>query len=103
MGPGSGPGNGLGNGDGRAPDMPSNPDDPTAPVKPGAKVHPGKIIGAIQFKTLPEKGELKSAYESVYRQSQAEAAEALQQQDIPPAYRMHVRDYFDSIRPDRKK
>lgn len=32
----------------------------------------------------------------------AEAAEALQQEEIPPGYRLHVRDYFDSIRPDKK-
>ena len=62
----------------------------------------GKIISAIQFKTLPQKGELKSAYSEVHRQAAAEAAEALQQQEVPPAYRSHVRDYFDAIRPDRK-
>ncbi len=83
--------------------MPHDPSDPTSPVKPKAKVHPGKIIGSIQFKTLPEKGELKSAYEEVYRSARAEAAEALQQQEIPSSYKMHVRDYFDSIGPDGKK
>jgi hypothetical protein len=66
-------------------------------------VHPGKIIGAIQFRTLPEKGELKTAYAEVFRQAEAEAAEALQQQEIPPAYRVHVRDYFDAIRPEARK
>jgi len=32
-----------------------------------------------------------------------ELAEALQQQEVPPAYRLHVRDYFEAIRPDAKK
>ena len=83
--------------------MPHDDADKTSPVKPNAKVNPGKVIGSIQFKTLPEKGALKSAYEEVYRSARAEAAEALQQQEIPLSYKMHVRDYFDSIGPDAKK
>jgi hypothetical protein len=51
---------------------------------------------------MPEKGELRSAYAEAYRSLSAEAAEALQQEEIPPGYRLHVRDYFDSIRPDKK-
>jgi hypothetical protein len=83
--------------------MPSDPNDPTAPSKPAAKVHAGKIIASIQFKSLPDKGELKGAYADVHRAAAAEAAEALQQQEIPPAMKAQVRDYFDSIRPDRRK
>jgi hypothetical protein len=60
---------------------------------------PGQIISSIQFKTLPQKGELRSTYTDAHRQAAAEAAEALQQQEVPPAYRTHVRDYFDAIRP----
>lgn len=66
-------------------------------------MNPGKVISALQFKTQPTKGELKSAYTEAYQSAAQEAAEALQQEEIPPGYRMHVRDYFDSIRPDRNR
>lgn len=64
---------------------------------------PGQIIGAIQFKSLPEKGQLRTAYQEAFKALSAEASEALQQEEIPPGYRLHVRDYFDSIRPDKDK
>ena len=46
---------------------------------------------------------MHSQYEETYREARAEAAEALQQQEVPPGYRLTVRDYFEAIRPDRKK
>ena len=52
---------------------------------------------------MPSKGELHSAYAETYREMRAAAAEALQQQEVPPDYRLHVRDYFEAIRPDKKK
>ena len=103
VGPGGGPGAGTGGGPGRGPEGRYNPDDPTAPTKVKGNLSAGDIIGAIQFKSLPRKGALRSAYEEAYRHMSAEAAEALQQVEIPPGYRLHVRDYFDSIRPDREK
>jgi hypothetical protein len=57
----------------------------------------------MQFKSLPEKGQLHSAYTEAYRALSAEATRALEQEEIPAAYRLHVRDYFDSIRPDKEK
>jgi len=71
--------------------------------KAQSPLSPGRIISSIQFKTLPSKGELQSAYAETYREMRAEAAEALQQQEVPPDYRLHVRDYFEAIRPDKKK
>jgi len=101
-GPGSGPGNGPGRGPGMGPKGEHNPHTPLDPSKPKAPLSAGKIISSIQFKTLPSKGELHSSYVEAHRAATAEASEALQQQEIPPAYRAHVRDYFDAIRPDRK-
>jgi hypothetical protein len=46
---------------------------------------------------------VQTQYEETYREMRAEAAEALQQQEVPADYRLHVRDYFEAIRPDRKK
>jgi hypothetical protein len=101
-GPGSGAGSGQGRGPGRGPKGEYNPDDPSAPSKPKSKLSPGKILSSIQFKTMPQKGELHSQYSDVHGQAASEAAAALQQQEVPPSYRAHVRDYFDAIRPDKK-
>lgn len=46
---------------------------------------------------------MKSAYREAHRAMSAQAAEALQQEQVPPGYRLHVRDYFESIRPDKEK
>jgi len=73
------------------------------PRKASSPLSPGRIISSIQFKTLPSKGELHSSYAESYREMKAEASEALQQQEVPPDYRLHVRDYFEAIRPDQKK
>lgn len=101
-GRGVGPGSGFGRGPGPGPKGEAHPEDETVPSKVKGPLSPGEIIGAIRFKTLPEKGELKTSYTEAYRHLAGEAAEALQQQEIPPGYRLHVRDYFDSIRPDRE-
>ena len=52
---------------------------------------------------MPSKGDVHTAYSETYREMRAEAAEALQQQEVPADYRLHVRDYFEAIRPDKKK
>ena len=101
-GPGGGSGAGSGGGPGWGPKGEYNPADPSEPTRVQGPLSPGDIIGAIQFKSLPDDGEVRTAYEEAYRYRSAEAAEALQQVEIPPGYRLHVRDYFDSIRPDRK-
>ena len=98
-----GPGSGFGRGWGAGPKGEFHPDDPSTPSKARSPLSPGRIISSIQFRTLPSKGEVLSAYAEAYRESRTEAAEALQQQEVPPAYRLHVRDYFEAIRPDAKK
>lgn len=64
---------------------------------------PGKVIEAVRRRTTPQKSELDSGYSEAYRAMMADAAEALQQEEIPPGARLHVRDYFDSIRPGKKE
>ena len=81
----------------------ANPDDPKFSSKQRSPLSPGRIISSIQFKTMPSKGEVHTAYAETYREMRAEAAEALQQQEVPADYRLHVRDYFEAIRPDKKK
>src|SRR5687768_10407628 len=100
---GDGAGSGFGRGPGPGPKGEFNPDDPKTPQRATSPMSPGKIISSIQFKTLPSKGEAQTQYEATYREMRAEAAEALQQQEVPADYRLHVRDYFEAIRPDRKK
>ena len=100
-GSGVGPGAGAGQGPlGRGPDGKHDPNTEQTPARVKGKLKAGDIIGAIQFKTLPEKGEVRSTYVEAFQHASAEEAEALQQIEIPPGYRLHVRDYFDSIRPD---
>ena len=101
-GTGQGDGSGFGKGPGRGPDGKANPDDPTFNTKPKAKLNPGEIIGSIQFKTVPSKGDLSSGYSKVYEEASQDAAEALNHEEIPRAYRLHVRDYFDSLKPEEK-
>ncbi|HVR86305.1 MAG TPA: hypothetical protein VMU54_18425 [Planctomycetota bacterium] len=101
QGSGGGTGVGEGGGPGKGPKGAAHDEDPTVPSRPKAALHPGDIIGAIQFKSLPERGQLHSAYSEAYRALAAEATQALEQEEIPAAYRLHVRDYFDSIRPDK--
>ena len=102
-GAGVGPGAGAGLGPGQGPKGKHDPDTEQSPTRVKGNLTPGDIIGAIQFKTLPAKGEVKSSYVEAFQRASAEEAEALQHIEIPPGYRLHVRDYFDSIRPDKKK
>lgn len=103
LGDGGGDGAGNGGGPGRGPDGAADPEDPRAPTKVSGRLHPGDIIGAIKYKGRPKPGEVKTGYAEAYAAMAAEAADALEREDVPPAYRRVVRDYFDSIRPDKEK
>lgn len=47
----------------------------------------------------PEQSSAARPYYEVYSTYQRTAEEALAREDVPAAYKKHVRDYFDSLRP----
>jgi hypothetical protein len=52
-----------------------------------------------QVRGAPERSGASRPYYEVYSSYQRAAEEALSREEVPPAYKKHVRDYFDSLRP----
>ena len=79
-----------------------------APIKPHAvTLQPDKIDGemkpgrAVQMyfeDGVQIRGDAKADYVEAVAAAQADAAQALEQNEIPRAYESYVRDYFDSMR-----
>jgi hypothetical protein len=92
-GPGmGGPGTGIG---GIAPVEPE--DVSFQPDKIEGKVREGRVVGGFFVDGKQLKGEAKAAYAEEVEAAGAEAARALEQEQIPGAYQNYVGDYFDSL------
>jgi tetratricopeptide (TPR) repeat protein len=72
--------------------------DNLAPTKVRGQIQPGGPMPSITLKGVSIKGESKVAYTEAITAAQSEAQAALNQEQVPKAYRTAVRDYFDDIK-----
>lgn len=72
--------------------------DNLAPTKVRGQIQPGGPMPSITLKGVSIKGESKVAYTEAVTAAQSEAQAALNQEQVPKAYRNAVRDYFDDIK-----
>ena len=94
QGPGmGGPGIGIG---GVAPVRPEEVQFQPDLIK--GKIRPGRVVGSFFVDGKQLKGEAKADYAEEVDAARAEAAQALQQEQIPGAYENYVHDYFSSLR-----
>lgn len=97
-GRGAGPGMG-GPGIGAGGIAPIQPEDVAfSPGKLRGQMRPGRVVGSFFADGRNLKGEAKAAYASEVEAAGAEAAQALQTEQIPHAYESYVRDYFHSMK-----
>ena len=69
-----------------------------APTKIKGQMQPGRPMPSITRPALSIKGESKVAYTEAVTAAQSEAQSALNQEQVPKAYRGAVRDYFDDLK-----
>ena len=69
--------------------------DNLAPTKIKGQINPGESMPSITLKGVSIKGMSKVDFKEVVTAAQAEAQSALNQDQVPRAYRGAVRDYFD--------
>lgn len=69
--------------------------DNLAPTKVKGQINPGESMPSITLKGVSIKGMSKVDYKEVVTAAQVEAQSALNQDQVPRAYRGAVRDYFD--------
>lgn len=94
VGPGMG-GPGIGRG-GIAPVEPGEVEfDPT---KIKGQVRPGRVVGSYFVGGTQLKGEARAEYQETVAVAAREAADAIQKEEIPRAYKDYVRDYFEEMR-----
>lgn len=72
--------------------------DSLVPTKVKGQMQPGGPMPSITLKGLSIKGESKVAYTEAVNAAQSEARAALNQEQVPKAYRHAVRDYFDDMK-----
>jgi len=72
--------------------------DNLAATKLKGKMQPGGAMPSITLKGLSIKGESKVAYTEAVQAAQSDAQSALNQEQVPKAYRNSVRDYFDDLK-----
>ncbi|MCW5557164.1 MAG: hypothetical protein KIT22_04935 [Verrucomicrobiae bacterium] len=73
-------------------------DGSLAPTKIKGQMQPGGPMPSITLKGLSIKGESKVAYTEAVTAAQSDAQAALNQEQVPKAYRNSVRDYFDDLK-----
>jgi hypothetical protein len=66
------------------------------------RVGQGKIVGSYFTRGAQVRGESEAEWEEVARAAEAQAAEALDKTRIPRRMADYVRDYIDSITPERQ-
>ncbi len=88
-----GPGIGAG---GKAPVAPHDVSFDASKLK--GKVRPGRVVGGYFDDNFQIKGEAKVEYVEAVEGARAEAAQALERQQVPRAYKNYVRDYFDEMK-----
>jgi septal ring factor EnvC (AmiA/AmiB activator) len=93
-----GPGRGRG---GQAQYDDSVPPQFTDTRPPGAQ-NPGEIIAVMNVDGPALKGESQIQYQQVFTEYQQRADEAIQRDEIPAGYRNLVKDYMDSISPQKR-
>ncbi len=79
-----------------------------APVEPGevafdptkikGQVRPGRVVGSYFVGGTQLKGEARAEYQETVTVAAREAADAIQKEEIPRAYKDYVRDYFEEMR-----
>ena len=74
-------------------------DGALAPTKVRGQMQPGGPMPNITLKGLSIRGESRVAYTEAVTSAQSEAQAALNQEQVPKAYRRSVRDYFDDLDP----
>ncbi len=70
-----------------------------APTKVRGQIQPGGPMPSITLKGVSIKGDSKVAYAEAVTAAQSDAQAALNQEQVPKAYRNAVRDYFDDLPP----
>lgn len=65
------------------------------------KLNKNGEIEQIQVEGDAKGGSVKTPYYDVYSTYKKEADDAVGKEIIPPAYKQPVRDYFDSIKPNK--
>jgi len=94
MGPGMrGPGIGIG---GIAPVEPG--DVAFDPTKIKGQARPGRVVGSYFMDGTHVKGEARVEYQETVTAAAREAADAIDKEEIPRAYKDYVRDYFEEMR-----
>ena len=97
-----GQGNGPGQGFGKRDIGDLNKPEKFKPSRVRGKVGKGKIVGAYFTRGAQVKGESKAEYQEVIRAAKAQAAEVIEHERIPKGYEKLVKDYIDSITPERQ-
>ena len=79
-----------------------------APVEPGdvafdptkikGQARPGRVVGSYFMDGTHVKGEAKVEYQETVTVAAREAADAIDKEEIPRAYKDYVRDYFEEMR-----
>ncbi len=62
------------------------------------KIRKGRVVGGFFIDGKQLKGEARAAYVEEVEAARVEAAQALDQEQIPGVYENYVRDYFSSLR-----
>jgi hypothetical protein len=68
------------------------------PTKVKGQMQPGGPMPSITLKGVSIKGESKVEYSEAVTSAQSDARAALNQEEVPKAYRNAVRDYFDDLK-----
>jgi hypothetical protein len=72
--------------------------DALKPTKVKGQINPGGQMPSVTLKGVSIKGQSKVQYEEAAGAAQSEAQNALNQDQVPRAYRGAVRDYFDDLK-----
>lgn len=75
-----------------------NQPDTLVPTKVKGQMTPGGPMPSITLKGVSAKGEAKVKYAEAVAAAQSDAQSALNQEQVPKAYKNSVRDYFDDIK-----
>jgi hypothetical protein len=68
------------------------------PTKVKGQMQPGGPMPSITLKGVSAKGEARVQYAEAVATAQSDAQSALNQEQVPKAYKNAVRDYFDDIK-----
>lgn len=75
-----------------------NQPDTLVPTKVKGQMQPGGPMPSITLRGVSAKGESRVQYAEAVASAQSDAQSALNQEQVPKAYKNSVRDYFDDIK-----